>query len=76
MVPRLGRRGAGELVRVPLQSSREFVQERFHSRTVQTSFVARGLNLDFGQATVSGAILPFLAPVLDHRNGMAIVRGG
>ncbi|MGE5701434.1 MAG: phytoene desaturase family protein [Clostridia bacterium] len=65
-----------ELGSMILKSPRQFAEHWFESEKVQSLFIPWAFHLDFGPDVAGGAQFPFVEPPLDHRNGMAIAKGG
>jgi phytoene dehydrogenase-like protein len=72
----LGRQWPFDLTRLVLQSTREFVEEHFHTREVQALCAAWGMHLDFPPDVAGGALFPFLETFADSANGMVLGKGG
>ncbi|AJY74149.1 phytoene desaturase family protein [Paenibacillus beijingensis] len=73
---RLGRTGSLELMKLLLQTPRQFAESWFESEKVQSLFIPWSFHLDFGPDVAGGAMFPFLEVPLDHMNGMALAKGG
>ncbi len=73
---KLGRRWPSDLLRLLLQSPREFLQEHFESPQVQAMCAAWGMHLDFPPAMAGGALFPYLESMASQMNGMALGKGG
>ncbi|CAM3421215.1 NAD(P)/FAD-dependent oxidoreductase [Brevibacillus invocatus] len=65
-----------ELGSMILKSPRQFAEYWFENEKVQSLFIPWAFHLDFGPDVSGGAQFPFVEPPLDHRNGMAIAKGG
>lgn len=65
-----------ELGSMILKSPRQFAEHWFENEKVQALFIPWAFHLDFGPDVSGGAQFPFVEPPLDHRNGMAIAKGG
>ncbi|MEE8583434.1 MAG: NAD(P)/FAD-dependent oxidoreductase [Acidobacteriota bacterium] len=73
---KLGRRWPLDLLRLLVQSPREFLQERFESPQVQALCAAWGMHLDFPPAMAGGALFAYLESMAGQMNGMALGKGG
>ncbi len=73
---RLGRRWPLDLLRLLLQSPREWAEERFESRQVHSLCAAWGMHLDFPPEMAGGALFPFLECMVGQTQGMSLGRGG
>ena len=65
-----------DLVRLVLQSSREFVEEHFESPEIQALCASWGMHLDFPPDAPGGALFPFLETFASNAHGMVLGRGG
>ncbi len=72
----MGRAWPMRLVRLVLQSTREFVEEQFESREVQALSAVWGMHLDFPPDVSGGALFPFIETFADGANGMVLGKGG
>jgi phytoene dehydrogenase-like protein len=72
----LGRTWPFDLARLMLQSSRQFVEERFSSREVQALCASWGMHLDFPPDAPGGALFSFLETFASGANGMVLAEGG
>lgn len=72
----LGKEWPFDLTRLVLQSTREFVEEHFESRQVQSLCAVWGMHLDFPPDVAGGALFPFLETFADSANGMVLGKGG
>ncbi len=72
----LGKEWPFDLTRLVLQSTREFVEEHFESREVQSLCAAWGMHLDFPPDVAGGALFPFLETFASAANGMVLGKGG
>ncbi len=64
------------LIRLVLQSTREFVEEHFESREVQALSAVWGMHLDYPPDVSGGALFPFIETFADGANGMVLGKGG
>ena len=65
-----------ELTRLAAQSPREFVEEHFETREVQTLLASWAMHLDFGPDIPGGALFAYLQTFMFAAQGLAIGRGG
>lgn len=72
----LGRTWIPDLVRLALQSTREFTDEHFESPEVKALLASWGMHLDFAPDVSGGALFPFLETFASAANGMVLGRGG
>lgn len=72
----MGRTWPMRLVRLVLQSTREFVEEHFESREVQALSAVWGMHLDYPPDVSGGALFPFIETFADGANGMVLGKGG
>lgn len=72
----LGRQWPLEVIRLVLQSPREWAEEHFDSREVQALCASWGMHLDFAPDVSGGALFPFLETFASAANGMALGAGG
>lgn len=75
-LPSLGPRGAKQLVRLLLSSTRELAETYLHSPEAHALLACWGMHLDFGPDVSGGAMFPFLEVFTDMRTGIALARGG
>jgi phytoene dehydrogenase-like protein len=73
---KLGREWPMDVVRIVLQSTREFVEEHFESREIQALCAVWGMHLDYPPDVSGGALFPFLETFADGANGMVLGKGG
>lgn len=73
---KLGRHWPMEVVRMVLQSTREFAEEHFESREIQALCAVWGMHLDYPPDVSGGALFPFLETFADGANGMVLGKGG
>lgn len=72
----LGRKWPLDLIRLVLQSTREFTEEHFESREIQSLAAAWGMHLDYPPDVSGGALFPYLETFADGANGMVLGKGG
>ncbi len=72
----IGRHWPLEVIRLVLQSTREFVEEHFETREVQSLCAVWGMHLDYSPEVSGGALFPFLETFADGANGMVLGKGG
>ncbi|HUF96370.1 MAG TPA: NAD(P)/FAD-dependent oxidoreductase [Acidimicrobiia bacterium] len=72
----IGRSWPLDLVRLVLQSPREFVEEHFENREVQALCAVWGMHLDYPPDISGGALFPFLETFASGSNGMVLGKGG
>lgn len=65
-----------ELIRMVLQSTREFTEERFESEELRALVATWGMHLDFAPDVSGGALFPYLETFADAANGMVLGKGG
>ena len=70
------RREWPELLRLLLQSPREFVEERFTDKKMQALCATWGMHLDFPPDVPGGAVFAFMETFASARNGMVLGKGG
>ncbi|MEU6492994.1 NAD(P)/FAD-dependent oxidoreductase [Streptomyces sp. NPDC046984] len=71
-----GLRGAAELTRTLLMSTRELGETWFTTREARAMAACWGMHLDFGPDVAGGAMFPLLELFADMENGMSVVEGG
>ncbi|GGQ26526.1 phytoene dehydrogenase-like protein [Actinomadura coerulea] len=69
-------RGAGELVRTLLMSTRELGESLFATREARAMAACWGMHLDLAPDVAGGAVFPILEIFSDMETGMAVVEGG
>jgi len=74
--PALGLRGARELARLLVSSTRELAESYLHSPEAHTLLACWGMHLDFGPDVSGGAMFPFLEAFTDMRTGIAVAERG
>ena len=66
----------GDLIRLVLSSSREFLDAQFECEQLKTMMAAWGMHLDFSPDVAGGALFAYLESMAEQSFGMAIGRGG
>jgi phytoene dehydrogenase-like protein len=66
----------GDLIRLVLSSSREFLDGDFESEKLKVMMAAWGMHLDFSPDVAGGALFAYLESMAEQSFGMAIGRGG
>lgn len=72
----LGTRGAGELLRLLLSSSNDWLQGQFESPELHVMLASWGMHLDYGPDVSGGAMFPYLEAMAGQRFGMMLGQGG
>lgn len=76
-----GRRALGHqwtlnMLRLLVQSPREFVENHFESPEVKALCCSWGMHLDFSPEVAGGALFPYLESMVSQANGMVVGKGG
>jgi phytoene dehydrogenase-like protein len=66
----------GDLIRLVLSSSREFLDAHFENEKLKTMMAAWGMHLDFSPDVAGGALFAYLESMAEQSFGMAIGKGG
>jgi phytoene dehydrogenase-like protein len=66
----------GDLARLVLSSSREFLDARFESGKLKVMMAAWGMHLDFSPDIAGGALFAYLESMAEQSFGMTLGRGG
>lgn len=69
-------RGALDLARILLMSTRELGETWFETAEAQAMAACWGMHLDFAPDVAGGAMFPLLELFADMENGMSVVEGG